>query len=107
MLAGPAAAIAAASNRLPNIARAVDVDDAARRRGGRIDRQPADHFRDLVGGRDAAERDVGDDLRPAAPGEIFVGHFRHREAGRNREGEDALRRIAAREGLGHADNRRL
>src|SRR6478736_4127576 len=62
---------AARKARLTNIAGAVGVDDASSRRGGRIDRQPADHLSDLVGAGDPAERDVGDDFRAAAAFQIF------------------------------------
>src|SRR3954451_20212831 len=63
--------------RLTNIACSIDVDHAASRGGGRIDRQPADGLGDFVGRGDAAEGDVGDDLRAAAALQIFVGHLRY------------------------------
>src|SRR6266550_6434652 len=47
------------ASALADIAGAVDVDDASSRRCGGVDRQPADRLGDLVGGGDAAERDVG------------------------------------------------
>src|SRR5690349_4853893 len=65
---------------LANIAGSVDVNDAASRGRRRLRGQPADYLGDLVGRRDAAERDVGDDLRPAAALQVFGGHFGDREA---------------------------
>src|SRR4051812_20897652 len=99
---GTCAAIA--RNSLANIAGAVDVDDAAGSGSRRFGRKPADHFGDLVGACDTPQRDVGDDLGPAAPLQIVLGHLGHGEAGRHREGEDALPGIAARDALGHADH---
>src|SRR6185369_13835626 len=96
---------AAATNaKLPNIARAVDVDHAAGCGRRRLGRQPADGLGDLVGRSHPAERDVGDDLRPAAAGQIFLGHFRYGEARGDREAENSLGRITARDRPGHADH---
>src|SRR3954452_11425146 len=64
------------SNALANITRAVDVNNAPGRRSRSVGRQPTDGLGDLVGGRDPAERNVGDDLRSAAASQIFLGHFR-------------------------------
>src|SRR3954447_9712791 len=57
---------AAAKTKLANIARAVDVDYAARCGRWRVHGEPADDFRDLVGRGDSAKGNVGNDLRPAA-----------------------------------------
>src|SRR6185369_16633427 len=100
-------AAAARNARLTNITPAVHVDGAAGRRSGRIGCQPADHLGDLVGGCDPAERNVGDDLGSAAAGEIFLGHLGDGEARRDRETEDAIARIAARDRLGHRHDRAL
>src|SRR4051812_21570465 len=73
---------AGAMTALANIAGAIDVDDAAGRRSRRVDRQPANRLRDLIGRGDSAERDVGDDLGAAASLQILLGHLGHGEAGR-------------------------
>src|SRR5437763_15722934 len=98
----PCAAASNASAVLANIAGAVDVDDAAGRRCRSFARQPADHFGDFMGGGDAAQRDVGDDLRAAAPLKILGGHFRDGEAGRYAEVQYTFAGIAARDRLGHS-----
>src|SRR5204863_4724172 len=68
-----------------NIARAVDIDHAAGGRSGSVGRKPADRLGYLVGRGNAAERDVGDDLSAPAALQIFLGHFRHGEAGGDAE----------------------
>src|SRR3954470_10804146 len=90
---------AGATTALANIAGSVDVDDAAGRRGRRVGRQPADRLRDLVGRGDPAEWDVGDDLGPAAPLQIFLGHLGYGETGRHSEAQNAVRGIAPGDGL--------
>src|SRR4051794_17847655 len=87
---------AATSNaRLANIAGTIDVDHAARCRGGRFGGEPADHFGHLVGRGYPAKRDVGDDLRAAAPLKIFGRHLRHGEARGDSEAQNAFAGIAA------------
>src|SRR4029079_11467128 len=103
MSAGPVASAAAAS-KLTHLARPVDVDDAPGRRCRRIDREPANDFGDLVGGRDAPERNVGYDLGAATAREIFFGHFRHREARSDREAQDSVGGITARDRSGHRNH---
>jgi hypothetical protein len=68
----PCAAASTKAASLTDIAGPVDVDHGASCRRRRVDRQPADRLGDLVGGADPAERDVGDDLRSAAAGEVAL-----------------------------------
>jgi hypothetical protein len=93
--------------RLPNIAGPVDVDHAAGRGRRCINGQPADDLGDLVGRSDTAKRYVRDYLRAATALQIFRRHLRYGETRGDAKAEDAIPGVAARDGLGHADQRGL
>src|SRR5437868_3946618 len=99
-----AASSAGAIMALANIAGAVDVDHASSGGGGRFRREPPDGLGDFIGGSDAAQRDVGDDLCTTAALKIFLGHFGHRESGSDRKTEDSIRGISASDSPSHCDH---
>src|SRR5579872_5254126 len=97
---GPNAALA-------NITGAVDIEDGAGRGLGRFYGKPADCLSYFLGRGNAAERNIGDDLRSASALQIFRGHFRYGKTWCNAEAENSLVCIATRNGLGHPDHARL